>query len=231
MPLIFPTLRYLLVLWLLYHHSLAAKVSCNRDNYGTPRASDCDELLRIFANPTDDQPRLFDDEQLRTPGGLNFPGVKNVFPDQVVQVPAYWSLSQYTHNLSLSSQTSYVFLTDRCQTGTCNMAIMSYAESPIMRVPLGVSSWKRVHTRVDDMINRCLFMGQAEGGNVIIESCMCPKHAVQYIGAEIILSLQTIHLIQPLASSCGNLAPSLTLFATKYKTIQLPSRHPYPYGI
>lgn len=59
------------------------------------------------------------------------------------------------------------------------MAVMSYAESPIMRVPLGVSSWKRVHMRVDDMINRCLFMGQAEGGNVIVESCMCPKHAVQ----------------------------------------------------
>ena len=54
------------------------------------------------------------------------------------------------------------------------MAIMSYAESPIKRVPLGVSSWKKVHMGGDDMINRGLFMGQAQGGNVIVESCMCP---------------------------------------------------------
>lgn len=174
MLLFLPILPHLLVLWLLAHHSFAARVSCIKEYYGTPRASDCDELLGIFANANDDQPRLFDDEQLRTPGGFSFPGVKNTFPSQVVQVPAYWSLSQYTNCLWWSSQILHVLMTDRYQTGTCNMAIMSYAESPIMHVPLGVSSWKRVHTRGDDLINRCLFMGQAEGGNVIIESCMCP---------------------------------------------------------
>lgn len=51
------------------------------------------------------------------------------------------------------------------------MAIMSYAESPSMHVPLGTSSWKRIYTRGDDMINRCLFMGESQGGSVVVESC------------------------------------------------------------
>lgn len=109
------------------------------------------------------------------------------------------------------------------------MAIMSYAESPIKRVPLGVSSWKKVHMRGDDMINRCLFMGQAQGGNVIVESCMCPQGAVYDIVAELILFVQIIRPFQPSASSCGNLAPILTICATKYKTIQLPSSRPWHY--
>lgn len=99
MPQLLPTLSYLLVLCLITQHSLASRVSCVKEYYGTPRSSDCDELLGIFADANDNQPRLFDDEQLRTPGGLSFPGVKNVYPDQVVQVPAYWSLSQYTDPL------------------------------------------------------------------------------------------------------------------------------------
>ncbi len=99
----FPTIRsipYFLILSLLGHYSLANRVSCIKEYYGTPKPSDCDELLGIVADANDDQPRLFDQEQLRIMGGLNFPGVKNVYPAQVVQVPAYWSLSGYCLSLS-----------------------------------------------------------------------------------------------------------------------------------
>lgn len=54
------------------------------------------------------------------------------------------------------------------------MAIMSYAESPTMHIPLGLSSWKKVWTRGEDLINRCLFMGPNQGGSVIIEDCISP---------------------------------------------------------
>ena len=70
------------------------QTTCLKELYGSPRPSDCEELLKSFADIYDDQPRLFDEEQLRTPDGLYFPGVKNDYPTSIVQLPAYWSLSQ-----------------------------------------------------------------------------------------------------------------------------------------
>lgn len=52
---------------------------------------------------------------------------------------------------------------------------MSYSESPTMHIPLGLSSWKKVWARGDDLINRCLYMGTNEGGSVVIEDCMPPS--------------------------------------------------------
>lgn len=71
--------------------TLAAQIACTRDYYGSPSPTECDELLASL--PNDDRPRLFDEEQMRTRCGLDFPGVKNPYPNQVFQVPAYWSLS------------------------------------------------------------------------------------------------------------------------------------------
>jgi len=51
---------------------------------------------------------------------------------------------------------------------------MSYIKSSNYPVALGLTSWKRITARADDVINRCLFMGASEGGSVIVESCMYP---------------------------------------------------------
>ena len=54
------------------------------------------------------------------------------------------------------------------------MAIMSYAESPVQHVSLGLSSWKAVNLKGDDLINRCLYMNQNEGGRSVVPSCTAP---------------------------------------------------------
>ena len=74
--------------------SFANQGACSKEIYGTPRPLDCLELLRSLADINDNHPRLFDEEQLRTPGGSVFPGVKNIYPTQVFQLPGYWSLSR-----------------------------------------------------------------------------------------------------------------------------------------
>lgn len=81
--------------FLAVYTALAAQIACVKEYYGAPSPRDCDELLESFADGNDNQPRFFDEEQLRIPGGLNFPGVQNVYPTQVVQVPAYWSLGKF----------------------------------------------------------------------------------------------------------------------------------------
>lgn len=93
MPLELQKITKLLI---FVHTTLAVRIECAKDYYGTPSSQDCDSLLESFADSSDNQPRLFDDEQLRTPGGFDFPGVHNIYPTQVVQVPAYWSLGEFT---------------------------------------------------------------------------------------------------------------------------------------
>ena len=73
---------------------VAIQIACNREYYGAPNLQDCEALLSLL--PYDDQERLFDEEQLRLPDSLNYPGVDNVYPSQVFQIPAYWSLSMST---------------------------------------------------------------------------------------------------------------------------------------
>lgn len=94
MPFSLQSILYLSYFLVPVHHAVATQISCSKELYGVPRASDCEELLQSFADLSDDQPRLFDEEQLRTSDGLHFPGVKNDYPTSVVQVPAYWSLGE-----------------------------------------------------------------------------------------------------------------------------------------
>ena len=63
---------------------------CKNEFWGSPPPLQCGRMLAAFASNTDDQPRYFDEEQLRV-NGLNWPGVFNNFRTEVVQLPAYWS--------------------------------------------------------------------------------------------------------------------------------------------
>lgn len=70
--------------------------------------------------------------------------------------------------------------------GTCNMAIMSYAASPLMHISLGLSSWRNVKWNGDSLINRCIYMGPTEGGRVIVPNCtssanICVKFDIPFI--------------------------------------------------
>ena len=94
MPLLLQNRMSILYLLVLLSPSLAAQITCMKAFYGSPRSSDCEQLLYSFASDDDNRPRLFDEEQLRTDGGLGFPGVTNVYSTFVFQLPAYWSLRQ-----------------------------------------------------------------------------------------------------------------------------------------
>ena len=83
-------IAYLICLLLCLGSSLAAE-TCSKELYGAPSSFDCDALLQAIADITDGQARIFDEEQLRTPGGLVFPGVKNIYSTPIFQTPAYWS--------------------------------------------------------------------------------------------------------------------------------------------
>lgn len=88
------TLVQLFAFFVVLIPHITGSIVCISDYYGSPNEDDCDELLDNIADYNDNHPRLFDEEQLRTPGGLSFPGVKNVYPTSVVQVPGFWSLSE-----------------------------------------------------------------------------------------------------------------------------------------
>ena len=72
----------------------ALQYGCVKEVFGSPNPADCSQLLDSLADSTDDAPRLFDEEQLRIDARWNFPGVKNQFATEVVQIPAFWSLSK-----------------------------------------------------------------------------------------------------------------------------------------
>lgn len=63
---------------------------CTKEFWGSPPVLSCGIMLAAFASNTDNQPRYFDEEQLRA-DGLNWPGVFNNYRTEVVQLPAYWS--------------------------------------------------------------------------------------------------------------------------------------------
>ena len=163
-------LLYVFWLLVLVSISLSSEIGCLKDIYGSPRPSDCEQLLSSFADERDNQPRLFDEEQLRSPIGFDFPGVENRYPTEIVQLPAYWSLSRCW----MREYQELHWLVSRWA-GTCNMALMSYAETPDKHVALGVSSWASVMWRGADLINRCMYMHPDLGGSVIIPSCTLPR--------------------------------------------------------
>ena len=74
----------------------AAQHGCLGTVFGSPDPKDCSELLDSIADYNDGEPRLFDEEQLRTDERWSFPGVKNQYSANVVQIPAFWSLSKYS---------------------------------------------------------------------------------------------------------------------------------------
>ena len=77
-----------------YGAPLDDTIFCRKEFWGSPPVLPCRTMLAGFASHTDSQPRYFDEEQLRA-NGLNWPGVYNNFPTEVVQLPAYWSSGQY----------------------------------------------------------------------------------------------------------------------------------------
>ena len=77
-----------------YGAPLEDTISCTKEFWGSPPVLPCRNMLAGFASHTDNQPRYFDEEQLRA-NGLNWPGVHNNFRTEVVQLPAYWSSGQY----------------------------------------------------------------------------------------------------------------------------------------
>ena len=68
-------------------------VVCTPEYYGSPPVAQCNMMLATFASHYDNQPRYFDEEQLRA-DGLNWLGVFNTYPTEVVQLPGYWSSGQ-----------------------------------------------------------------------------------------------------------------------------------------
>ena len=64
---------------------------CNNNPYGRPGLEACASLLATFADSRDAQPRIFDEEQLRSSSTGSWPGIRNPFPREVIQIPKYWS--------------------------------------------------------------------------------------------------------------------------------------------
>ena len=92
MPL-FPLFHGLLAFLLTKAHGVVIgdSVRCTKEFYGSPSVSQCGMMLAAFAPSADNRPRYFDEEQVRA-NGLNWPGVFNNYPTEVVQLPGYWSL-------------------------------------------------------------------------------------------------------------------------------------------
>lgn len=89
---LFPLLCGLLAFLLAdaYGALIGDSIHCGTEFYGSPPAAQCGMMLAAFASSTDNQPRYFDEEQLRA-NGLNWPGVRNNYRTEIVQLPAYWS--------------------------------------------------------------------------------------------------------------------------------------------
>ena len=74
-----------------YGAPIEAGIFCKEEYWGSPPMHQCGTILAALASNIDNQPRYFDEEQLRV-NGLNWPGVANGYQTEVVQLPAYWSL-------------------------------------------------------------------------------------------------------------------------------------------
>ena len=163
-----------LSLLLLKFTSQAPAVNCRNDLFGTPDSADCFWLLSQIADWNDDQPRIFDEEQLRNPSALEFPGFKNIYPTEIVQMPSFWSFSAaYSVLFANGSQTRFGNMTDHSfhSIGTCNIALLSHVD-PTGIVALSASSWRNVRTQGDAILNQCLRTRRRAGGLSLVESRM-----------------------------------------------------------
>ncbi|KAK0516387.1 hypothetical protein JMJ35_000990 [Cladonia borealis] len=127
-----------------YGALIGDSLHCQKEYYGSPPVAQCGMLLAAFASSTDNQPRYFDEEQLRA-NGLNWPGVRNNYRTEIVQLPAYWSA------------------------GTCNIALYGDQISPHSgTISAGLSSWRNVRLAGLELLNRCL-VGNV-GGVIYVKS-------------------------------------------------------------
>ena len=90
--LLFPLFHGLLAFLLAkaYGAPIEDPIFCKARYWGSPPLRECSMILAALASNTDNQPRYFDEEQLRV-NGLNWPGVANSYQTETVQLPAYWS--------------------------------------------------------------------------------------------------------------------------------------------
>ena len=70
---------------------LPARTICSATLYGQLHMHQCLTLFGTFADRSDNQLRIFDEEQLREVEGRSWPGIINPFRTQVVQVPRFWT--------------------------------------------------------------------------------------------------------------------------------------------
>lgn len=84
-------LTFLAAYLCLISASLAEQIQSRKKWYGSPNSIDCAELLKAVVDGNDHHARYFDEEQVRTGDGLDFPGVVNHYPAQIVQLPTFWS--------------------------------------------------------------------------------------------------------------------------------------------
>lgn len=66
---------------------------CHSELYGRPDPKDCTALFEKIISSQNFGARFFDEEQLRAEGDHSWPGVTNVFPQPIVQLPKYFSMS------------------------------------------------------------------------------------------------------------------------------------------
>jgi len=71
--------------------ALSTRTICNATPYGQLHMHQCLTLWRTFADGSDNQLRIFDEEQLREVEGRSWPGIVNPFGTQEVQVPRFWT--------------------------------------------------------------------------------------------------------------------------------------------
>lgn len=84
-------IRILALLFGFSSLELSTQTICNATPYGQLRKHQCLTLCRDFADSSDNQLRIFDEEQLREGEGRSWPGIVNPFRTKVVQVPRFWT--------------------------------------------------------------------------------------------------------------------------------------------
>lgn len=163
------------------------QTECGIGSYGWPKVEDCHTLLETFANFQDNGLRYFDEEQIRVDARGSWPGVDAIFgPSRTVpvtQIPRYYTLSMsFIEHLSpadgFTRTTLYRCMLIPCDMqGSCNFALMSYAEIDADNSGLGGTSWAKINAGGTFIINKCLRNPRAPSGGVVVipsgESLTC----------------------------------------------------------
>ena len=114
---------------------------CN-SNYGHPQLSDCQALLRLIAPPSQPETpaaRFFAQEELAYNPDNSWPGVENVFPHRIIQLPK--------------------LLTSK----SCNVALVGFTRATT-GYAAAISSWASVGRVLIELQNECID-DDREGGS------------------------------------------------------------------